>query len=279
MKQPPVPFDSDALRANIASTAQDMVIPDRYQPLVDAVEGLYGVRASLVETIGEYFHAYRNADLLIEGFQTTLLRNWAHFEAADDRATLFGLLADLVLGLLDSALSPEQFSLSLRGLLMWCAAAVSGPHGEAYDDSLAGVATALADARRPPAGRLSRARHAAARPGRAGRRAAGARPRLLRALSRRPAARLPAPRGAPRRAELGDRPGDRADRPGGGRRALRLSLGRAPARSHPRRRRGARRAAPRPRVPAVLGAARPGHRPALRHRRRSRTASPSASSS
>ena len=32
-----VPFDSDALRANIASTAQTVVIPDRYLPLVSAV--------------------------------------------------------------------------------------------------------------------------------------------------------------------------------------------------------------------------------------------------
>jgi len=144
MKTPPVPFDSDALRANIASTAQDVVIPERYQPLVDAVEGLYGVRVALVETVGEYFHAYRNADLLIEGFQTTLLRNWTHFEASDERAELFGLLADLVLGLLDSPLTPEQFSLSLRGLLMWCANAVGGPHGDAYDDSLVAIAGALA---------------------------------------------------------------------------------------------------------------------------------------
>ncbi|HUK76469.1 MAG TPA: PEP/pyruvate-binding domain-containing protein [Thermoleophilia bacterium] len=157
MKTPLVPFDSDALRANIASTAQDVVIPDRYQPLVDAVEGLYGVRAALVETVGEYFHAYRNADLLIEGFQTTLLRNWTHFEASDERATLFGLLADLVLGLLDSPLTPEQFSLSLRGLLMWCANAVSGPHGDAYDDSLAAVARALTElVDRQPAAFLER---------------------------------------------------------------------------------------------------------------------------
>ena len=127
MKTPPVPFDSDALRANIASTAQDVVIPDRYQPLVDAVEGLYGVRASLVETMGEYFHAFRNADPLIDGFQTTLLHNWTHFETSDDRAELFGLLAELVLGLLESPLSADQFSLALRELLMWCAAALDGP--------------------------------------------------------------------------------------------------------------------------------------------------------
>ena len=42
-----VPFDSDALRANIASTAQEVVIPERYLPLVEAVEGLHGVRAAL----------------------------------------------------------------------------------------------------------------------------------------------------------------------------------------------------------------------------------------
>ena len=85
MRTPPVPFDSDALRANIATTAQEVVIPDRYQPLLEAVEGLHGVRASLAETLGEYFHTFRNADLLVEGFQTTLLRNWPYFERSDDR--------------------------------------------------------------------------------------------------------------------------------------------------------------------------------------------------
>jgi pyruvate,orthophosphate dikinase len=140
----PVPFDSDALRANLASTARDVVIPDRYLPLVDAVERWYGVRASLIETVSEYFHTFRNADLLVEGFQTTLLRNWTYFESSDDRAALFGLLAELVLGLLDSPLSDEQFSLALRGLLMWCAAALSGPHGAAYDDTLGLIGGALA---------------------------------------------------------------------------------------------------------------------------------------
>ena len=51
-----------------------MVIPDRYHPLIAAVEGFYGVRTPLAETLGEYFHTFRNADALIDGFQTTLLR-------------------------------------------------------------------------------------------------------------------------------------------------------------------------------------------------------------
>jgi pyruvate,orthophosphate dikinase len=144
MSTAPLPFESDALRANLASTAQHVVIPARYLPLTEAVDGLYGVRASLAETMGEYFHRFRNADLLVEGFQTTLLRNWTYFEGSDDRATLFGLLAELVLGLLESPLTADQFSLSLRALLMWCTAALNGPHGAAYDDTLALIGASLA---------------------------------------------------------------------------------------------------------------------------------------
>ena len=39
----PVPFDSDALRANLATTAQEVVIPDRYLPPLL----WYGVPATL----------------------------------------------------------------------------------------------------------------------------------------------------------------------------------------------------------------------------------------
>ena len=144
MRTTPVPFDSDALRANISRTAQKVVIPDRYAPLLDAVEGLHGVRASLGETMGEYFHTFRNADMLVEGFQTTLLRNWPYFERSADRSSLFGLLAELVLGLLDAPLSDEQASLLLRGLLQWCTDALSGPYGSAYDDSLEMIGESLA---------------------------------------------------------------------------------------------------------------------------------------
>ncbi len=139
----PIPFDSDALRANIGRTAQTVVIPERYAPLVEAVEGLHGVRASLTETMGEYFHTFRNADMLVEGFQTTLLRNWPYFERSEDRSRLFGLLAELVLGLLEAPLSAEQSSLLLRGLLQWCTDALNGPHGAAYDDSLKMIGESL----------------------------------------------------------------------------------------------------------------------------------------
>lgn len=139
----PLPFESDALRANLASTAQEVVIPERYRPLFDAVDGLYGVRTALSETLAEYFHTFRNADALIDGFQTTLLRNWPYFERSPDRTRLFELLAELVLGLLESPLDRERFSLLLRGLLTWCAKALKGAHGDAYDDALGWVGESL----------------------------------------------------------------------------------------------------------------------------------------
>ena len=134
MSSTPVPFDSDALRANIATTAQEVVIPDRYLPLLDAVEALQGVRASLADTLGEYFHVFRNVGMLTEGFQTILLRNWSYFERADERDELFALFADLVVQLLQAPLTVAQFSLLLRTLLTWAEQALAGPHGDAYDD-------------------------------------------------------------------------------------------------------------------------------------------------
>jgi pyruvate, orthophosphate dikinase len=138
-----IPVDSDALRANIAGTAQRVVIPDRYLPLVKAVDGYYGVRAPLTDTLGEYFHPFRNVDLVIDGFQTILLRNWTYFELSEDRTEAFALLCELILDLLDAPLSAQQASLLLRQLLTWCNTALAGPHGDAYDHALQTVAECL----------------------------------------------------------------------------------------------------------------------------------------
>jgi pyruvate,orthophosphate dikinase len=139
-----LPFDSDALRANIDKTAQQVVIPERYQPLLEVVERYYGVRTPLAETLNEYFHSFRNVDLLIDGFQTILLRNWSYFEQSEARAQSFGLLSELVLDLLDTPLTTQQTSLLLRQLLTWCTAVLAGAHGNEYDEPLQNVGECLA---------------------------------------------------------------------------------------------------------------------------------------
>lgn len=138
-----IPVDSDALRANLPGTAQEVVIPERYLPLVHTVEGYHGVKTPLMETLAEYFHTYRNIDLLVDGFQTILLRNWTYFEQSEDRVQSFTLLSELVLDLLDTPLTTQQASLLLRQLLTWCTAVLSGPHADEYDEPLASVADCL----------------------------------------------------------------------------------------------------------------------------------------
>ncbi len=138
-----IPVDSDALRANLPGTAQTVVIPERYLPLLEAVEGYHGVKTPLAETLAEYFHGYRNVDLLVDGFQTILLRNWTYFERSEDRARAFALLSELILDLLDTALSAQQASLLLRQLLTWCSAALGGAHSDEYDEPLQNVAACL----------------------------------------------------------------------------------------------------------------------------------------
>lgn len=139
-----IPIDSDALRANLPGTAQPVVIPDRYQPLLQAVEGYHGVRAPLADTLAEYFHSHRNVDLLVDGFQTILLRNWTYFERSEDRLQSFTLLSELILDLLDTSLTSQQASLLLRQLLTWCTAALTGPHAGEYDEPLLNIAKCLA---------------------------------------------------------------------------------------------------------------------------------------
>ena len=139
-----IPLDSDALRANIDRTAQPVVIPARYLPLIEAVGKYPGVKGPLVETLGEYFHTYRNIDLLVDGFQVILLRNWSYFERSEDRTRSFALLARLVTDLLAGPLTAQQASLLLRQVLTWCATILAGPHQDEYDKSLLEVAARLA---------------------------------------------------------------------------------------------------------------------------------------
>ena len=143
MRPAEIPLDSDALRANIDKTAQQVVIPAKYLPLIDCVDRYLGVKGPLVDTLSEYFHAYRNTDLLVDGFQVILLRNWNYFERSEDRTRAFSLMSELVIDLLGAQLTSQHASLLLRQLLTWCSAVLAGPHADAYDKPLLRVAACL----------------------------------------------------------------------------------------------------------------------------------------
>ncbi len=147
MKPVEVPFDSGALRANIAGTAQEVVVPDRYLPLMQAVAGFHGVSADLSAVLAEYFHTFRNVDHLIDGLQTLLLRDWAYFERSEECDRCVKLLAELAVGLLAEPLSSHQTSLLIRQLLSWSARVLDGPSCPGpHDDTLLAVAQGLSGA-------------------------------------------------------------------------------------------------------------------------------------
>jgi pyruvate,orthophosphate dikinase len=152
-----MPVDSDALRANIDGTTRRVEIPDRYAPLVQAVEGLYGVRMRLLETLQEFFHEYRNIEAVIEGFQTVLLRNWMYFEGSANRGLLFALLAELLMELLRQPLTREQTSSLLRQLFMWVGTCLSSRHSHEYREAILALLGTLTDtAGREPLSLLER---------------------------------------------------------------------------------------------------------------------------
>ena len=137
-----IPLTSEALRVNIAGTAEQVTIPERYEPLLEAVQGFYGVREPLRDVLTEHFHRLRNVDAVVDGLGTVLLRNWSYFERSDDRARLFELFAELLQQLLALPLSERQMSQLLRLSLTWSAAAIEGSHGAEYAvalDTLAGA--------------------------------------------------------------------------------------------------------------------------------------------
>ncbi len=142
MTRKDIPLESDALRVNLAGTAQDVVIPERYLPLLQAVASL-GVREPVREMLAEYFHRYRNPAAVIEGLQTILLRNWVYFERSEDRARLFALFAELLDRLLDEPLTDAQLSLLVRQIALWGGPAAAGPFAADYAAPLEGLAQHL----------------------------------------------------------------------------------------------------------------------------------------
>lgn len=143
MSAPLLPLDSDALRANIAGTAEAPVIPDRFRPMFEAVADAYGAHELLTETLEEHFHSYRHAGTVIDGLQTLLLRDWSYFDRAADRALVFSLFLEILEGLFRGRLPEDRASQLLRQMLIWMKAAITGSHTNEYLPPVADAASLI----------------------------------------------------------------------------------------------------------------------------------------
>lgn len=136
---------SDALQANAARTARSVVVPSRYEPLLDAVQAHVGVHSAVRSTLTEYFHEYRDTKVVVAGLGAMQLHHWTHLSTAPTRTEVFELVSDLSIALLREGLSPDQFSALLRTTLTWCQSVLGGEHAVEFDRSAAQLLRALGE--------------------------------------------------------------------------------------------------------------------------------------
>ena len=143
------------------------------------------MRASLADTMGEYFHTFRNADLLVDGFQTTCCAT-GPTSSAPTTARSCSACSPSWSSSCSSRRSPASSSrCCCAALLSWCTDGSPGATRDQYDEPLAAARRARSPGCCPAheAGFLERdalVRNLVER----ARRAPGARARLPRALPR-----------------------------------------------------------------------------------------------
>ncbi len=113
-------IDSDALRANLRETAQQVTIKAEYHLLLDVVSKYRGIHNNLESLLFELCHSFRNWSLILPRLRSYLLKN-CHIYKKDPRvASAFTLFADIFLqSIMDSEKNDAVLSQSVEALFAW----------------------------------------------------------------------------------------------------------------------------------------------------------------
>ena len=76
-------IDSDALKANLLETAEQVEIRPDLLGLLEAVEKYRGIHASLESLLYEICHPYRNWSLILPLLRSFVLKNFHHYHKLD----------------------------------------------------------------------------------------------------------------------------------------------------------------------------------------------------
>lgn len=99
--------ESSALRANLEETRRDVVIPEDYLELRDAVAQYFGVRQVVDKLLAEYFHPLRNALEVIRQLKPLIGTMFHYFERTEARTRCAERLHELHVGLLSDVVDPS----------------------------------------------------------------------------------------------------------------------------------------------------------------------------
>ncbi len=127
---------TNALEANLLETAAEVVIPDRYAPLLEAARPHFGLHQDLEALLKEYFHPFRNVGLLLEGLSRQTLGRWFQYRTKPDAPQYFGLFCELLWELLPTAKERDTREEIVRVLFAFWGDALAGPRGEEYEPSV-----------------------------------------------------------------------------------------------------------------------------------------------
>jgi len=97
---------STALQANLAETRSEVEIPEAYAVLLEAVADYYGVRSTAASLLTEFFHPYRNLDLIAKRLKT-LGGMFHYYDRSPERVRCAELVNDLFADLFAGEPEPE----------------------------------------------------------------------------------------------------------------------------------------------------------------------------
>ncbi|SLM32569.1 Pyruvate phosphate dikinase [Desulfamplus magnetovallimortis] len=116
----PEPIESDALKANLRETAQQVVIKQEYQLLLEVVSRYRGIHNNLEKLLFELCHSFRNWSLILPQIRSFLLKNCHIYNKNEKASQAFRLFASIFLqAIKESEKSDLILSQALEALFAW----------------------------------------------------------------------------------------------------------------------------------------------------------------
>lgn len=116
----PVALDSDALKANLLETAGEVVLDEKFLPLLEMIEKYRGVHGRLEKLLYEICHPFRNWGLILPQLRGFVLQNFVQFKKQEAGPEAFTIFSDIFFDAIEeSARNGELTSQIIEALLAW----------------------------------------------------------------------------------------------------------------------------------------------------------------
>ena len=121
------PIESNALKANLAETAQEVELKAELRPLLEVVARYRGIHRTLEQLLLEICHPYRNWNLLLPQLRSFVLKNSGYYLKDEQGPAAFSLFTSLFLeALVDSLKNRTLMAQIIEAQLVWVEKMLAG---------------------------------------------------------------------------------------------------------------------------------------------------------